>query len=360
MALLLLAIGSLAEWKDPVNNLEIVALNSTKCVVHRYTKEFLEGGITNVMERLYSMATTAASNGKTVLLPHIRNTPCLVNQGHGSLRSQWIPLSQVFDRNSYCQILAKEGVCYQCSSIPREFEHEREDYTKEVLSYNESCNKDHPDVPVPWKQRCFKKSITSVGMSGFKPKNHRTTLRYSKNYFEFAAQLKPSAKVEHAIKTIISKLGSKPFIAVHMRIEIDWQLLRGGKCYIHPKDIVHSITSSNKFQELHRNGTQIALFTASGEKDKAHMAWKHVKGIQVITTDEETSGFNWQQKSLVDQELCRRSDVFVGAMVMSTFSQMITYLRKSDGAKDNYGYTKKHNKAKFGSWDEIPFFHCFT
>jgi len=260
-------------------------------------------------------------------------------------------LEHLFDKKAFCEQLKQEGMCFECSDFPRTFANaDRGQFEKAVLpsvcnATEETYLKSYDDAEILTGQETY--LITG--------KDHN-------EYVRFARKLQPNKKLAQIIDRMSSVLGSA-YVGVHMRVEEDWK--RHGYCYVSAENIVEKMSRSPEFiqlKELVRNKTNetLKIFVASGAKELSRKAWAAVEGVEVVDSERETEGLTWNQKALVDLELCRRSTIYAGTRASSSFSDIVRFMR-ADKMAFAYG-NDPHGAGVtlYGKFKEVPKASCFV
>eukprot|EP00466_Bigelowiella_natans_P010916 jgi/Bigna1/76362/fgenesh1_pg.40_\ len=372
-----------------------------ECPPKFYTSPLIHGGLTNALMRLYNHARFAKWSRYTMTMPLIRSYPC-IPPSKLIPSPRFLPLNQFFNSSIFCNHLRSVGVCIDCHKIPPSIldQHSlslspiiHQKYNHYILKeqFYKKCN--HSQIT--FSQRMLEGNTVIVGQDGLdiyatKNYSHLYASKYSNPYdsfIHFVSSLQITEELEGVVLRTIAKL-KRPYLAIHMRVEDDWRRVREGKCYISAEQIVEMVTEHASFKNLLRKTThpRLSVFIATGAKSVARRAWENVPFIKVVQAadyengdreyyDADSAGaqqrlrgdlsLSWQQRALIDMEIARRSDMFVGAKLQSTFSKAVQALRAiSIGTHTDttsFAYSKVDPLlATYGAWNEVGQFQCFS
>mmetsp|Transcript_37057 Transcript_37057/g.71833 ORF Transcript_37057/g.71833 Transcript_37057/m.71833 type:complete len:492 (-) Transcript_37057:141-1616(-) len=314
------------------------------CPTDRFVVPVGEGGLNNAVLRLWHGIVAAnQTRTHTLLLPYLRNHPARFKPAKDLGPSRRIPFSQVFDEDAYCAMLKDLNVCYICQHHPLS-DNARADIWKEGIPPGISS-----DDPGTFKNT--KNDITIMGGGVWPDK--------SPEFYRYLRGLVPNNIVSDAIKKIRHTIGTNSYISVHMRIEDDWRAFKRGGFYVPADQIVRETAEQAFFSRMRESAKDktLPIFIATGAKEEATKAWGAVPGVRVVyNVGHHLNGMNWAARSLVDFEVAKDAEVFIGTAMFSTFSSNIVFFRYEEAkcqaaihgnAPDAKSYAY-HNMEKWG------------
>uniref|UniRef100_A0A7S2TQG4 O-fucosyltransferase family protein n=1 Tax=Lotharella oceanica TaxID=641309 RepID=A0A7S2TQG4_9EUKA len=317
----------------------------TGCPTDRFVIPVGEGGLNNAILRLWHGIVDAnRTRTHTLLLPYLRNHPARFKPAQDLGPSRRIPFSDVFDEDAYCAMLKDLNICYICQHHPPH-DDARADLWKEGIP--PGLPSDDPD-----SFKRTKNDITILSSNVWPDQ--------SPEFYRYLRGLVPNALAQNAIKKVRHSIGTRKYVSVHMRIEDDWRAFKRGGFYVPADQIVREIAEQAFFSQMRESSKDktLPVFIATGAKEEATKAWGAVPGVRVVyNVGHHLKGMNWAARSLVDLEVAKDAEVFIGTAMFSTFSSNIVFFRFEEArcqavihgkAMDNVLSYAYHNMEKWG------------
>jgi len=302
---------------------EALARLPARCDRTKFVVPVGEGGLNNAIQRIWDVLIRSNRSGspRTILLPYLRNHPARFKPAADLGPSRLITLTEAgFDAEQFCSMLTELGLCVLCRHSPDNDEDKWLSGIPPGHKFTENL-KDEPD-----------RLVLFPGGLGQKVDNSL--------FYWFLRSLVPNARVQQAVDHVRGIIGSEEYLAAHMRIEADWRAFKYGKFYVNASEIVREITATEWYGKLvgqHRGVGDglLPVFVATGFKEEAKAVWggtpKSKGQVRVVTNDGEwLTGLSWAARSLVDLEIAKDAEIFVGTAMFSTFSTNIFFFRHEE------------------------------
>jgi len=302
------------------------------CPRDKFVVPIGEGGLNNVILRIWH--TIMKFNGtRTVLVPYLRNHPSRFKPDPRLGPSLLVPFATIYDVPSFCETLIEMGVCMLCRHSPPNHATAEDEWEKGL----DHVIRDRPPFFQPRLDMAKVKTILASGDVNLE-KDHK--------FYWFLRGLKPNAKAAEEVARLRKEIGSSSYLAMHMRIENDWRAFKRGKYYVNASEIVRMTTAQPFFRKLVKQdhgGKLLPVFVATGYKEEAREEWKKVVPHVRVIMNEPTydDGLSFNARALVDHEIAREAEVFVGTAMFSTFTSNTIFFRGHEalceaaiGAKD--------------------------
>jgi len=279
------------------------------CPSDKFVIPMGEGGLTNGLLRIWhSIISTNRTRSHTIVLPHIRNHPGRFKPAQHLGKSQFIPLSELFETESLCRMLERLNVCFVCRYFPPGTEPE------------EKNDDDDDAMLLKYPANDFKAPVTRhIG---------GVQIERKPEFYFFLKHLQPNAQVRAALESIKSQnLKSEEYLAVHMRIEDDWKAFKRGQFYLNASEIVKQVVNADFSKPLTRDG-KLNVYIATGAKQEAIQYWSSIENVNIMHSPvERMRELPWAVNSLIDFEIAKDATAFVGTAMFSTFSTNLFFYR---------------------------------
>mmetsp|Transcript_16577 Transcript_16577/g.29744 ORF Transcript_16577/g.29744 Transcript_16577/m.29744 type:complete len:388 (+) Transcript_16577:804-1967(+) len=332
----------------------------------RYILELVDGGLTNEIQRIYNAYKRARDNNYTLILPHVFSTACVFDVRH--LNNQTTAYVEsfdfLFDKKAFCNVLAEEGICHECTDFPSALNHLTDEERLKFMP--DKCTNDILLTDFVYQAEGSTLHPDAEGMNFFLGQDSFTVIESEyEDYAKFAAKLVPNEQIKQVVDAFKEKLGGE-YVAVHMRVEEDWE--SHGDCYIDADTIVSMMTKHHDFIKMQKSVSQtggtLKVFIASGDQKRSRAAWEKVPGVEIVDAEKEKDslGLAWNQRALVDQSICMEATQFTGAKSHSSFTDLVTFVRKYALDKHgSYAYVRNpdgSNGTMYDKYDRLPYYVC--
>ena len=302
------------------------------CPSRAFAVPIADGGLNNILRRaLASIYFVNKTRERTLLLPYVRTSPVAYKPLRGAMGpSTYISFSHIFDVVHFCAALRDADVCILCEHSPGP-----------AAAFLQPDDNGHVRKSafdaIKMKPEQFK--WVEAGVDDAKvPTQDWLILRHA---------VRPHRRLEARIQRIRKRLPHK-FMAVHMRIENDWQRFARGRFYVAPSQIVTRVARDVRVRRFIADnapphGQPNVIFASSGAKARAVAAWEELgSGRYRAVTSPRESSLCWTAMAVVDYELCLEADLFVGC-AKSTFFLDIARLRNLSHFGPSLAYAPGHS-----------------